>query len=119
MNNNKLKNYKSNSITRITEIFKTIFSRKRTEKSNTDEEQSAVIENNKRQKFLEQIEDKSNSASKVASKVARKVEMLSKIENDENKLKEMSIEELKELSIYYNEIIERNNIIIEKLKKSA
>ena len=48
MNNNKLKNYKSNSITRITEIFKTIFSRKRTEKSNTDEEQSAVIENNKR-----------------------------------------------------------------------
>lgn len=45
--------------------------------------------------------------------------MLSKIENDENKLKEMSIEELKELSIYYNEIIERNNIIIEKLKKSA
>ena len=115
MNNNKLKNYKSNSITRITEIFKAIFSRKRTEKSNTDEEQSAVIENNKRQKFLEQIEDKSNSASKVA----RKVEMLSKIENDENKLKEMSIEELKELSIYYNEIIERNNIIIEKLKKSA
>ena len=102
MNNNKLKNYKSNSITRITEIFKTIFSRK-------------IIENNKRQKFLEQIEDKSNSASKVA----RKVEMLSKIENDENKLKEMSIEELKELSIYYNEIIERNNIIIEKLKKSA
>ena len=67
------------------------------------------------EKFLEQIEDKSNSASKVA----RKVEMLSKIENDENKLKEMSIEELKELSIYYNEIIERNNIIIEKLKKSA
>ena len=115
MNNNKLKNYKSNSITRITEIFKTIFSRKRTEKINTDEEQSAVIENNNRQKFLEQIEDKSNSASKVA----RKVEMLSKIENDENKLKEMSIEELKELSIYYNEIIERNNIIIEKLKKSA
>ena len=108
MNNNKLKNYKSNSITRITEIFKTIFSRKRTEKSNTDEEQSAVIENNKRQKFLEQIEDKSNSASKVA----RKVEMLSKIENDENKLKEMSIEELKELSIYYNEINERNKIII-------
>ena len=51
MNNNKLKNYKSNSITRITEIFKTIFSRKRTEKSNTDEEQSAVIENNKRKKF--------------------------------------------------------------------
>ena len=115
MNNNKLKNYKSHSITRIKEIFKTIFSSKRTEKSNTDEEQSAVIENNKRQKFLEQIEDKSNSASKVA----RKVEMLSKIENDENKLKEMSIEELKELSIYYNEIIERNNIIIEKLKKSA
>lgn len=115
MNNNKLKNYKSNSITRITEIFKTIFSRKRTEKSNTDEVQSVVVENNQRQKFLEKIEDKSNSASKVA----RKVEMLSKIENDENKLKEMSIEELKELSIYYNEIIERNNNIIEKLKKSA
>lgn len=114
MNNNKLKNYKSNSITRITEIFKTIFSRKRTEKSNTDEEQSAVIENNKRQKFLEQIEDKSNSASKVA----KKIQMLSDIENNENKLNEMSIEELIELSGYYDEIIERNNNIIEKLKKS-
>ena len=115
MNNNKLKNYKSNSITRITEIFKTIFSRKRTEKSNTDEEQSAVIENNKRQKFLEQIEYKSN----LASKVARKVEMLSMVENDENKLNEMSIEELIELSGYYDEIIEKNNNIIDKLKKSA
>lgn len=114
MNNNKLKNYKSNSITRITEIFKTIFSRKRTEKSNTDEVQSVVVENNQRQKFLEKIEDKSNSASKVA----RKVEMLSKIENNENKLKKMSIEELIELSGYYDEIIERNNIIIKKLKKS-
>ena len=115
MDNNKLKKYKSNSITRITELFKNIFSKNIKEKSNTEEQGNEGLENNKRQKFLERIEDKSNSASKVA----RKVEMLSKIENDENKLKEMSIEELKELSIYYNEIIERNNNIIEKLKKSA
>ena len=115
MDNNKLKKYKSNSITIITELFKNIFSKNIKEKSNTKEQSNEGLENNKRQKFLEKIEDKSNSASKVA----RKVEMLSKIENDENKLKEMSIEELKELSIYYNEIIERNNNIIEKLKKSA
>ena len=44
--------------------------------------------------------------------------MLSDIENNENKLNEMSIEELIELSGYYDEIIERNNNIIEKLKKS-
>ena len=44
--------------------------------------------------------------------------MLSDIENNENKLNEMSIEELIELSGYYDEIIERNNKIIEKLKKS-
>lgn len=44
--------------------------------------------------------------------------MLSDIENNENKLKKMSIEELIELSGYYDEIIERNNNIIEKLKKS-
>lgn len=43
--------------------------------------------------------------------------MLSDIENNENKLNEMSIEELIELSGYYDEIIERNNNIIEKLKK--
>ena len=115
MDNNKLKKYKPKFITRIKEFFKNIFSKNIKENSNIEEVQSVVVEDNQRQKFLEQIEDKSNSASKVA----RKVEMLSKIENDENKLKEMSIEELKELSIYYNEIIERNNIIIEKLKKSA
>lgn len=115
MENNKLIKYKPNFITRIKEFFKNIFSKNIKENSNIEEVQSVVVENNQRQKFLEQIEDKSNSASKVA----RKVEMLSKVENNENKLNEISIEELIELSGYYDEIIERNNNIIEKLKKSA
>ncbi len=110
MDKNKSKKYNFNLPLRIKEVF---LKKNPKEKSNK-EEQCKSINNNQRQKFLEQIEDKSNSASKVA----RKVEMLSKVENDENKLNEMSIEELIELSGYYDEIIERNNNIIEKLKKS-
>lgn len=115
MTNNNLIEYKPSFISRIKEVFKKIFFRNTTEKINIEEKQENIIENNKRQEFLKQIEDKSNSASQVA----RKIEMLSNVKNNENKLNEMSMEELIELSKYYDELIEKNNNIIEMLKKSA
>ncbi len=115
MTNNNLIEYKPSFISRIKEVFKKIFFRNTTEKINIEEKQENIIENNKRQEFLKQIEDKSNSASQVA----RKIEMLSNVKNNENKLNEMSIEDLIELSKYYDELIEKNNNIIEMLKKSA
>lgn len=115
MENNKLIKYQPSFISRIKEFFKKLFLENIKEKNKEEEQKDEIIENNKRQKFLEQIEDKSNSASQVA----KKVEILSGIENNENKLNEMTVEELIELSKYYDEIIEKNNNIIEKLKKSA
>lgn len=115
MTNNNLIEYKPSFISRIKEVFKKIFFRNTTEKINIEEKQENIIENNKRQEFLKQIEDKSNSASQVA----RKIKMLSNVKNNENKLNEMSMEELIELSKYYDELIEKNNNIIEMLKKSA
>ena len=115
MTNNNLIEYKPSFISRIKEVFKKIFFRNTTEKINIEEKQENIIENNKRQEFLKQIEDKSNSASQLA----RKIKMLSNVKNNENKLNEMSMEELIELSKYYDELIEKNNNIIEMLKKSA
>lgn len=115
MTNNNLIEYKPSFISRIKEVVKKIFFRNTTEKINIEEKQENIIENNKRQEFLKQIEDKSNSASQVA----RKIKMLSNVKNNENKLNEMSMEELIELSKYYDELIEKNNNIIEMLKKSA
>lgn len=110
MDKDKSKKYEFNLPLRIKEVF---LKKNPKEKSNK-EEQCKSINNNERRKFLKQIKDQNGSAIQVA----KKIQMLSDIENNENKLKKMSIEELIELSGYYNEIIERNNNIIEKLKKS-
>ena len=69
MTNNNLIEYKPSFISRIKEVFKKIFFRNTTEKINIEEKQENIIENNKRQEFLKQIEDKSNSASQVARKI--------------------------------------------------
>ena len=84
MDKNKSKKYKFNLPLRIKEVF---LKKNPKEKSNK-EEQCKSINNNERRKFLEQIKDQNGSAIQVA----KKIQMLSDIENNENKTEVSLIE---------------------------
>lgn len=112
MQDNKMIEYKSSWISKIKEFFKSIFHKNEEKVSNTE---STVKGKNKKEEFFEQLHQEKSNTEKMAD-IREKVK---KIEEDENYLQELSINELQEINKYYDKIIEENNNMIMKLKKTA
>lgn len=111
---NKLIKYTPNLITRIKDFFKNIFSKDKRVK-NENNINNVRLGNDSRKEFIAAIKQEDD----FSSQVIKRRNNIQKIEEDEENLKSLSTAELIEISKYYDEIIEKNNKIIERLKKLA
>ena len=113
MNNDGLIGYKKSSISKIKNSLK------KTLKKNEDnyiQEESAIElkkNDNLRNNFINNLK----VDAKVTNAVIEKRKFLEKINGNEETLKMLSIDRLKKLEKYYNNIIEQNNKKIRNLKK--
>ena len=115
MNNDGLIGYKKSSISKIKNSLK------KTLKKNEDnyiQEESAIEfkkNDNLRNNFINNLK----VDAKVTNAVIEKRKFLEKINGNEETLKMLSIDRLKKLEKYYNNIIEQNNKKIRNLKKTT
>lgn len=115
MNNNGLIEYKEGFISKIINLFKKIFGKSEKQynyiqKENTNElKKDNYLKNN--------ITNDLKVNAKVTNIVINRNNFLRKIEGNEEALKMLSIDRLKKLERYYNDIIKKNNEKINKLKK--
>lgn len=119
MNNNGLIEYKENFITKIKNFFKRLFGRKNEQYSNIQEISSnsinESINNEKKDKFITEI----RVDDKEINNVVKKDNFLKEIEGNEEKLNMLSIDRLKKLEKYYDNVIAENDKKIKKLKATA
>ncbi|MBE5806587.1 MAG: hypothetical protein E7313_07795 [Clostridiales bacterium] len=117
MNNNGLIKYKEGFISKIKKLFKKIL--EKSEKQYNYMQQES-INNLKKDNYLQNsiINDLKVNV-KSTNKVAEINNFLQRIEGNEEALKMLSIDRLKKLEKYYNNIIEQNNEKINKLKKTT
>lgn len=122
MNNNKsMIVYKEGFFTKIGKFFKNLFgTRNKVENVNEElfyktNEQSKIqnVQNNK--KFLVEIKISDNKIFDIA----KKKEFLEKINGNVEALNMLSIDRLKKLEQYYDEIIKQNDEKIKRLKGTA
>lgn len=111
---NKLIKYNPNLITRIKDFLKNIFSKDKKVK-NENSINNIRLGNDSRKEFMAAIKQEDD----FSSEVIKRRNNIHKIEENEENLNSLSTAELIEISKYYSEIIEKNNKIIEKLKKLA
>jgi len=117
MKNNGMIVYKESFITKIKNIFKKLFGKHRdtiTLEKNENEFPNAIQENAK-ERFITEIKVDSDKVNAVQ----KKNNILEKLKGNKEKLNMLSIERLKKLEKYYDNIIEQNEIQIKKLKASA
>ena len=107
MNNKGMIKYQENFITKIKNFLKTIFGKKEEKYKRTE------IKQNKND-FINDI--KINS--KITDKISNRKRFLKVIDGNEKELKKLSIDRLKKLEEYYDDIIKNNNEKIRKLKNS-
>lgn len=115
MSNNGLIEYKDNFITKIKNFFKRLFGRKNEQYSNIQEISSNSINNEKKDKFITEI----RVDDKEINNVVKKDNFLKEIEGNEGKLNMLSIDRLKKLEKYYDNVITENDKKIKKLKSTA
>ena len=111
MNNNGMIEYKEGIISKIKNFFKKLF-------ENREKQQINEIKGKKEEKqetFINEIK----VDGKVVDSVIERKNFLKEIDGNEEALNMLSIDRLKKLEEYYNNIIEQNNVIIKKLKGIA
>ena len=111
MNNNGMIEYKEGIISKIKNFFKKLF-------ENQEKQQINEIKGKKEEKqenFINEIK----VDGKVVDSVIEKKNFLKEIDGNEEALNMLSIDRLKKLEEYYNNIIEQNNVKIKKLKGIA
>lgn len=119
MNNNGLIEYKENFITKIKKLFKRLFGRKNEQYSNIQEISinsiNEFINNENKDNFISEliVDDKE------INNVVKKDNFLKEIEGNEEKLNMLSIDRLKKLEKYYDNVIAENDKKIKKLKANA
>ena len=119
MNNNGLIEYKKNFITKIKNFFKRLFGRKNEQYSNmqgiSSNSINESINNENKDKFITKI----RVDDKEINNVVKKDKFLKEIEGNEEKLNMLSIDRLKKLEKYYDNVISENDKKIKKLKATA
>lgn len=111
MNNNGMIEYKEGIISKIKNFFKKLF-------ENQEKQQINEIKGKKEEKqetFINEIK----VDGKVVDSVIERKNFLKEIDGNEEALNMLSIDRLKKLEEYYNNIIEQNNVKIKKLKGIA
>ncbi len=111
MKNNSLIEYKEGLVSKIRRFFSALF--KKNKKEELDE---TITDFNKAENdFFDNIKVDSSSANKVVDKK----KFLEYIDGNVKALKMLSVDRLRKLKEYYDDVIEENDKIIENLKKSS
>ena len=116
---NEMIEYKESFITKIRKFFKKLFGRT-IEKENdlqqiSTEKTNEVKQDIKQNRFINEIK----VDTKEVDKVIKKDNFLKEIDGNEEALNMLSIERLKKLEEYYDDIISENEKKIKKLKATA
>lgn len=117
MNNNGLIEYKESFISKIKNLFKRIFGKSEEQYNYMQEEH--INELKKNNYWQNNIINDLKVNVKETNTVIERNNFLKEIEGNEEALKMLSINRLKKLERYYNDIIEKNNEKINKLKKTT
>ena len=115
MNNKEMIVYKKSFISKIKNFFKNLFGNKKQEKniqSFSDEKEQEVKTNEIEEKFIKEI----RIGTDVSNKVTKKNDFLKEIDGNVEALNMLSIDRLKKLEKYYDDVIKQNDTIIKKLK---
>jgi len=115
MNNKGLIEYKEGFISKIKKLFKKIFEKSEEHYNYIQQESINKLQNDN---YLQNniINDLKVNTKEINTVIERN-NFLKRIEGNEEALKMLSIDRLKKLEKYYNNIIEQNNEKIKKLKK--
>ena len=118
MNNNGIIVYKESFISKIKKFFKKLFGNKKQEENNiqtiTNEKEQESNVNEREDKFLKDIKvdiDASND-------VIKKKDFLEEIDGNVEALNMLSVDRLKKLEKYNDEVIKENDAKIKKLKSA-
>lgn len=116
MNNNGMIEYKEGFISKIKKFFKRLFG-KQEERYNYIQEEKSINEiKEERQEEQYSFANEIKVNKKSVDAVLEKNNFLKEIEGNEEALNMLSIDRLKKLEKYYDNIIEQNNEKIRKLK---
>ena len=113
--NNGLIEYKNNFITRIRNFFKRIFKRNINTYPNEKEFNNNTQDDNKKDKFIDDIKIDYNAVDIVVKKTL----LLQEIEENDEVLNTLSIGKLRELEEYYDNVIKDNEEKIRKLQEAT
>ena len=116
MNNNGLIEYKEGFISKIKKLFKKILGK--SEEHYNYMQQESINKLQKDNYLQNNIINDLKVNTKEINIVIERNNFLKRIEGNEEALKMLSIDRLKKLEKYYNNIIEQNNEKIKKLKKT-
>lgn len=117
MNNSGLIEYKESFITKIKKFLKK-FLRKKEEQYNYVHEQPTNKVNQEENKTKNDFTYDIKVDTKAINTVIERNNFLKEIEGNEEVLNKLSIDRLKKLEKYYDNIIEQNNKKIKKLKEN-
>ena len=117
MSYNGMVEYKESFFTKIKNFFKTIFGKQKNKNDNIDKEFPNEVKKSSQNSFFNEI--KSSIDNENVDTVDQKESFLKEIEGNEEMLNMLSIDRLKKLEKYYDEIIKQNDIKIKKMKESA
>lgn len=115
MNNNEMIKYKEGFISKIKKFFKRLFG-KQEEQYNYIQDEQPINEIEETQEKQDRFVNEIKVDRKVVDAVVEKDNFLKEIEGNEEALNMLSIDRLKKLEKYYDNIIEQNNEKIKKLK---
>lgn len=119
MSNNSMIEYKKSFISKIKDFFKNIFKNKKEQNAYTSEvsnlKDEVTSSDKKDTVFFNDIKVDTTDIDKYMDKK----NFLEYIDGNIEALNLLSIDRLRKLKEYYDGVIEENNKIIEKLKKSA
>ena len=115
MESNGLIEYKDNLITKIRKFFIRIFKKNNTIDKELNENNEEFKKNENQEKFIEALKIDSNEIDKLIEKNS----FLREIDGNEEMLNMLSIDRLKKLEEYYDDIIAKNNVEIKRLNETA
>ncbi len=119
MSNKSMIIYKENFISKIKNFFKSLFKNNKDQNNYNAEEfnsNDAIIDSDKKEnEFFDKIKVDSSGIDKIMEKN----NFLDYIDGNVEALKLLSVDRLRKLKAYYDDVIEENERIIEKLKNSS
>lgn len=119
MKNEEIVVYKDSFITRIRKFFRKLFVRRINQYNNikkiSNENINESVDDEKRDKFITELIVDDNEMNKVL----KKDKFLKEIEGNVEKLNMLSIDRLKKLEKYYDNVITENEKKIKKIKVTA